>query len=27
VVSGHEGQSLAALADCIKCHAGGKVPD
>jgi hypothetical protein len=27
VVSGHEGQSLAALTDCIKCHAGGKVPD
>ncbi len=23
----HEGQSAAALADCIKCHAGGKVPD
>jgi hypothetical protein len=27
VASGHEGQSAAALADCIKCHAGGKVPD
>jgi hypothetical protein len=27
VVGQHEGQSLAALTDCIKCHAGGKVPD
>jgi hypothetical protein len=27
VVSGHEGQSLAQLSDCIKCHAGGRVPD
>ncbi len=27
VVGQHEGQSAAALADCIKCHAGGKVPD
>jgi hypothetical protein len=24
VLSDHEGQSLAALADCIKCHAGGQ---
>jgi hypothetical protein len=24
VQSGHEGKSLAALADCIRCHAGGK---
>lgn len=27
VQSGHEGQSAAALSDCIKCHAGGRVPD
>jgi hypothetical protein len=27
VVSGHEGGSLASLQDCIRCHAGGRVPD
>ena len=27
VVGQHEGQSAAALADCIRCHAGAKVPD
>ncbi len=27
VVGQHEGQSAAALQDCSRCHAGGKVPD
>jgi hypothetical protein len=27
VQSGHEGQSAAQLADCIRCHKGGKVHD
>ncbi len=27
VQSGHEGQSAASLADCIRCHPGGKVLD